>query len=305
MGYTRWDEDEWRSISVETSTKPAEKIFTSRTIHSDLNPLNVAMRESRDSDLNPKSTPIIVGCDVTGSMGMIADYLIKTGLGILFQEILDRKPVTDPHLMIMAIGDAAYDSAPLQVSQFESDTVIVDQLTKVYIEHGGGGNRYESYELPWYFAANHTSTDSFEKRNKKGYLFTIGDEEPSRGVIASQIKRFIGDTPQSDISLIDMYDQVSKMYNTYHIIVAEGNYCRRNVDKVKDLWCNVIGQNTIVLEDYKKLSEVITSIIEVNEGRDKDEVVASWSGDTSLVVQNAVSGLTATNLNISPSIVRF
>lgn len=51
-------------------------------------------------------------------MGMIADSLARDGLGILFNEILDRKPVTDPHLMFMAVSDAYCDNYPLQVSQF-------------------------------------------------------------------------------------------------------------------------------------------------------------------------------------------
>lgn len=307
MGYSRWSDDDWISHSTTTATKPTSAIFTSSSIHSDLNPLGVVMRESRDSDLNPNSTPIIAACDVTGSMGMISDYMIKTGLGVLFKNILDRKPVTDPHLMIMAIGDATCDRAPLQVSQFEAGMEITSQLEKVWLEGHGGGNAYESYELPWYFAANHTSTDAFEKRGKKGYLFTIGDEEPSYGVISSQVSKVIGDTPQSDISLADMYEQVSKMYHTYHIIVAEGNHCRyRGVNHVRERWNNVIGQHAVVLDDYHKLSEVIISIIEVNEGTDKDTVVSSWSGDTSLVVAKAVSGLVSTSKTpVNTGIVRL
>ena len=34
----------------------------------------------------------------------------------------------------------------------------------------------ESYELALYFAAYKTSCDAWEKRQKKGYLFTLGDE---------------------------------------------------------------------------------------------------------------------------------
>jgi len=33
--------------------------------------------------------------------------------------------------------------------------------------------------------------------------------------------------------------------------------------------------------------------MEVNEGRDSEEVVGSWDGDTAMVVRNAVSDLAA------------
>lgn len=293
MGTTRWDSSTWSSYSTTTKTKSASSIFTARMLHEDLDPKKFTVRESRDSDLNPNSTPIMVGVDVTGSMGRLADYFVKTGLGTLFEEILDRKPVSDPHLMVLGIGDAECgDTAPIQASQFEADITIAKQLEKVYVEKGGGGNDFESYDLPYYIAAYKTSTDCFEKRGKKGYLFTIGDEPAPTITTKRSIEKFIGDTPQADIPFKDLIEQAQKMYNCYHIIVAEGDYASRRPDRVKDSWTAVLGQNVIVLSDSTKLSEVIVSIMEVNEGRDADTVVASWSGDTSLVVKTVVSGLT-------------
>jgi hypothetical protein len=93
--------------------------------------------------------------------------------------------------MFMAIGDANCDKAPLQVSQFEADKRIIDQLTQIYLEHSGGGNDFESYNLPWYFAANHTVHDSMEKRGKRGYLFTVGDEETPQDLTRDQINHII------------------------------------------------------------------------------------------------------------------
>jgi hypothetical protein len=42
------------------------------------------------------------------------------------------------------------------------------------------------------------------------------------------------------------------------------------------------------LKDYRRLAEVVVSAIEVNEGRDRDTVARSWSGDTSAVVAHAL-----------------
>ncbi len=88
MGYSRWNASDWNSYSTSTKTKTTDKIFSSRGMHKDLNPYGVAMRESKDSTLNPQSNAIIVGLDVTGSMGMLADILAKEGLGVLVEEIL-------------------------------------------------------------------------------------------------------------------------------------------------------------------------------------------------------------------------
>jgi hypothetical protein len=295
MGYTRWSDKTWSAYSADTSTKPADKIFTKRELDVDLDPTKFEVRESRDSVLNPNSTPIIIGTDVTGSMGSLADYFIKTGLGVLFEAIIDRKPVPDPHIMVMAIGDSHYDDSPIQVSQFESDITIANWLEKVHVEKGGGGNNFESYDLPYYVAAYKTSTDSFEKRGKKGYLFTIGDEPPPSVTPKSHITKFIGDTPQADVQFVDSIVAASKMYHCYHIIVTQGSGCSGDrVNSVKAKWQALLGQNAILLTEVKDLAEVIVSIIQVNEGVDAEDVATSWSGTTELAVRAAISGLTAT-----------
>jgi hypothetical protein len=139
MGSGSFDVNSYRSYSHSVASKPVDQVFTSRKLDPSLDPKGVLCRESLDSADNPEATPIIVALDVTGSMGIIADRIAKGGLGQLFQGILDRKPVQNPHLMFMGIGDARTDEAPLQVSQFEADNRIVDQLTKIWLEGNGGG----------------------------------------------------------------------------------------------------------------------------------------------------------------------
>src|ERR1017187_1377966 len=95
MGAGSWSATDWDAYASTTRSKHTSSIFkTTSGAKASLNPLGVVVRESRDSDVNPESTAIIVGLDVTGSMGMIADTLAREGLGVLFTEILDRKPVS-------------------------------------------------------------------------------------------------------------------------------------------------------------------------------------------------------------------
>lgn len=305
MGTARWDAADWSAYAASTTQKSTAAVFAARAIDPNLNPFGVGMRESRDSDLNPASTAIIVGLDVTGSMGMIADALARKGLGTMVEEILARQPVSDPHILLMGIGDVLYDQAPLQATQFEADIRIARQLEKLWLEKGGGGNACESYTLPWYFAAMHTAIDCFEKRGKKGYLFTVGDEEPPLDLPAAAITRFLGDRNVRDFDSGELLTLVSRQYHVFHIIVEQGSHARSDLHGVRDRWTDLLGQRVIGLSDYTRLAEVIVSAMEVNEGRNRDAVAKSWSKDTAQVVRQAIATLTPAPQHPSVGVVRF
>lgn len=290
MGAGTFDPGAYRAYTSTTVGKTTDQVYAARGIHKNLDPLGVKLRESRDSADNPQSTPIIVALDVTGSMGMIADVIAREGLGTLFTGILDRKPVPNPHVMFMGVGDANCDRAPLQVSQFEADNRIVEQLTQLYLEHGGGGNNFESYNLPWYFAAFHTVHDSMEKRGKRGYLFTVGDEEVPGPLTRAQIKQFLGDDVQADLTSSDLLELAQRSYDVFHIVIEEGSHARSHLGRVLDGWTCLLGQRVIRLADHKKLAETIVSAIEVAEGADAAASAAGW-GAGGRVVLDAVKHL--------------
>jgi len=304
MGGARWDEDDWKRASGATAGKRTEDIFTASGMHPKLNPYGV-VRESRDSLVNPNSNAIIIGLDVTGSMGIIADAMAREGLGILVEEILKRKPVSDPHILACGIGDSYCDNAPLQITQFEADIRIADQLKMIWLEKGGGGNSHEGYHLPWYFAAQHTQIDCFEKRGKKGYLFTVGDEEPPEELLAKHAKAIFGDSLQRNLSVAELLTLVSRMYHVFHVVVEEGNYARAYLPQVLKKWNKLLGQRVLRLKDYRRLAEVVVSAMEVNEGRDRELVAKSWSGDTSVVVAHALGTLPASPRSRLRELVRF
>lgn len=270
----------------------------------ELNPKGIQYRESCDSIDHPNSTAIIIGLDVTGSMGNVLDATVKN-LNTLVTEIYKRKPVPDPQLMFMGIGDVIYDSAPLQVTQFEADIRIAEQLTNIWFEKGGGGNLSESYTLPWYFAANHTKIDCFEKRNKKGILFTIGDELPPDVLTMEQIKMVIGDVIEYDsISTEELCNQVSRKYEVFHLIIAEGSNCRRmGVDMVQEKWSKLLGQHAIVIPDCNKIAEIIVSTLQIFHGESTAEVINSWDEETAKIVKTSLACLE--NPDTSGGLVEF
>ena len=296
MGSGTFNPHEWdayRTTTAHKTTKGVGGIYKRSTLKPELDPRTFKVRESRDSVDNPQSTPIIVALDVTGSMNPISDKIAREGLGILFNEILSRKPVTNPHLMFMGFGDvAARDPAPLQVSQFEADNRIVDQLTDIWLV-GGGGNDYESYHLPLYFAAMHTSIDSIEKRKKKGYLFTLGDESvPKSPLTPDHIETVFGYKSQVSLSYKQCLEMASRMYECFHLVTAQGNHGSRFFPR----WQEEIGQRALLVEDYTKIAEVIVSTIQVMEGDNVAAVVDSWDPDTSIVVKRAVGSLVPADL---------
>jgi hypothetical protein len=304
MGGARWNEDDWKHAAGATRGRRTDEIFTARGMHPALNPYGV-IRESRDSLANPASNAIIIGLDVTGSMGIIADSMAREGLGTLVEEILKRKPVSDPHILACGIGDAYHDDAPLQVTQFEADIRIAEQLRMIWLEKGGGGNSHEGYHLPWYFAAQRTQIDCFEQRNRKGYLFTVGDEEPPLELLATQAAAIFGDSLQRDLSTDELLTMVSRMYHVFHVVVEEGSHARNHLSTVLDKWRRLLGQRVLRLKDYRRLAEVVVSAIEVNEGRDRDEVARSWSGETSAVVAHALAARPASGVQKLLGLVRF
>lgn len=291
MGGGRFDSSAYASFTAGTAGKTTDEVYTSRSIAKELDPKGVLYRESRDSADNPQSTPLIVGLDVTGSMGMLADNIAREGLGTLFEGILDRKPIHDPHVMFMGIGDVNCDRAPLQVSQFEADKRIIEQLKLLYLEHGGGGNSFESYNMPWYFAALHTVHDSFEKRGKRGYLFTVGDEEPPADITPAQIKTFLGHDVQSVPSTKQLLEMAQRTYDVYHIIIEEGDHFKWAKDKVTDKWRDLLGQKVINLKDYNMLAQTIVSTIEVAEGAEAAVSAGAWGGGASKIVHEAIANL--------------
>lgn len=293
MGMSRWSDSDWAGYTSTVKNKTIDEVFTSRKIAETFDPKNITLCESRDSDINPNSTAIIAALDVTGSMGENADILARQGLGVMVSEILKRKPVSDPHIMCMAIGDVREnDKAPLQVTQFEADIKIAKQLESLYLERGGGGNSTESYNLAWHFAALHTSIDCHEIHQRKGYLFTIGDEEPQKGLLASEIRRVYGNEETQDYTNEQLLNMAAQKYHIYHIIVEQSSHARMNMDSIVKAWNKEIGsQRVLRLVKNEDLAEVIVSAIQVNEGEHINDVVNSWSPDKAISISKAVGGI--------------
>ena len=262
MGSGSWSSNAYRALySTSYAAKDREEIFTQRTLHADLDlrKSKTHIRESRDSEEHPESVPFFIALDETGSMGSVPDKLIRNQLPKLMDSIIDALSIKYPQILFMGVGDHECDSCPCQVGQFESSTTAINQnLSKIYLEGRGGGNNGESYLLAWIIAGNHTSIDSFEKRGKKGYLFTVGDEPTLERISADTLTRLTGEAYEKGYTWQEAFECASKKYEVFHIHINHGSN-RHNHDVKRQLQ-EVLGDRLIFC-DPENLVETICEAV--------------------------------------------
>lgn len=279
--------------------------------HADLNPKSVAgvdspfagtiMRESRDNPDHPNAVPICVGLDVTGSMAQVPKT-VQSKLGGLFGLLLRKGYVEDPQILVSAYGDAKSDRVPLQVSQFESDNRIDENLDNMFLEGNGGGNSGESMSLLWYYLVHHTFTDSWDKRGKKGYAFFIADEI-SHELTAADILDNIGDPePLGSITNKDLASQLSEKWDVYVLVINNSSAHMQGSEKFyQKLFGN---QHVLIVEDIDSITETIALTIGVMEGTvdfDDAEADLASEGSTAVAIASATASVAPLrNLGVVP-----
>jgi len=270
MGHSNWSDaayqarQQHRQQTKQSAFTYDQQVRVSgvKQVHDQMNPFRVR-RESRDSDAHPASVAIAVIFDVTGSMGEVPRVL-QTKLGKLMRVLVQKGYVEHPQVLFGAVGDAHCDAVPLQIGQFESGLEMDDDLGKIFLEGGGGGQVHESYELALYFMARHTAIDCYDKRGKKGYLFTIGDEKPYPSVFRQQVSKHIGERLLRDIRIESMLAEVQQRYEHFHIIPTHTAH-GQSVE-VQERWRTLLGERVLLLDDEAAVCETIALAIGLCEG---------------------------------------
>ena len=276
MGSGRWSTDVYTAAdNYRRATGRSAFAYSdggARKAHPALDPLKIDKRESRDSDEHPFSTPIAVLFDVTGSMGSVPRTL-QTKLPQLLGLLTRKGYATDPHILFGAVGDATCDRVPLQVGQFESDNRMDDDLARIVLEGGGGGQKRESYELAMYFMARHTALDSIAKRGRRGYLFLIGDEMPYQRVSPREIKTFLGYDVSEPISTEAIVAELRRTFDVYYLMPAAAAHGGDR--EILTRWRGLLGQNVLELDDLDAVCETIALTVGLGEDAiDLDEGLA-------------------------------
>ena len=297
MGCGSYTASDWSKLRRSFEAKKPEQLFSGKSAQAANGSLNNVFREARDNKDSPLSTPVIIGLDVTASMGYLAEELALHSLNRAIMYLYEHKPISCPQVMCCAIGDSRSDRTPLQVTQFESDIRIIRQLTELYLEGGGGGNGGESYHLAWYFAAHRTLTDCFEKRHKKGHLITIGDDRCHRLLTRGEILRVFGDNAAYDLSDAELLAAAEEKYHVFHICIDKG---MPGDDRIFAEWNALMPGRVAVI--HKKniacLAELIFALISVAEGKTHNEALRAVDQQAAEIAAEALACIRMADQNI-------
>ena len=285
MGRGSYTATDWTSLrsskGFNNASTTYKEIFRNQCAESKFDSRYVGIREARDNEDSKVSTPIIIGFDVTASMGYLAQELATSSINLAITAIAKGGPVSNPQYLTAAIGDIKCDKTPLQVTQFESDIRIIEQLTQLHLEGGGGGNDGESYNLVWYFAAKHTAADCFEKRHGKGFLFTIGDDKCHPDLSVVEIARAFNDEVPYSLSSTEILEMAEEKYHVCHIHINDGSYESRQI--MKNLRNSFPSRVTEIYRNdlHDILPYLILSVMELRKGSQVNDILNSKPAELS------------------------
>jgi len=289
MGYGSYSASDWSKLKASrklSNDQNVEEVFKRRSCDPKFDPRFIGTRECFDSQDHPHSTPIVVGLDVTASMGYLAVKVATEALNDLITKLYSTNTIEDPALMCAAYGDFR-DESPLQVTQFESDIRIAEQLLDLYFENHGNGEVVPT--CLWEFLSRHTNIDAINKRGEKGFLFTIGDGAEIRtDAVSETIKRVIGDdVPRASVK--SLLTEVQEKFHVFHIMLGtEGNR-------------EILAGHKIVIgpEAVNVIPDIIFGVIRMQKGERQEDILLSYDNANRLLIHNALKQISLSDVGHS------
>ncbi len=291
MGFGSYTAEDWAKLKESrklSKDQSVDEVFKRTECDPKFDPKFIGTRECFDSEDHPNTTPIVVGLDVTGSMGYLATDIATGSLNELMMKLFSTGAVEDPAIMFAAYGDYR-DNSPLQVTQFESDIRIAEQLLNIWFE-----NRGQSKVVPtclWHFLAKHTNIDAVKKRSRKGFVFTIGDDAEIRpDQIDDTIQKVIGDNTSYKNSK-GVLSKIEKTFNVFHIMIGY-----EQIENKKLMPGHTV---TISRQNIDSIPEIIISIIQLQNGKVLNDILEQWDEIKRPVIQSAVEQITLKERGLS------
>lgn len=195
--------------------------------------------------------PLIVAVDVTGSMANWP-FEIFDRLPLLYNTLSQYRP--DLEVCFAAIGDAAVDRWPLQVTNFAGGFDLEQLLGSIYGE-GGGGDAPESYGLFAHWLNTHVTVPNAAE---PPFLIVFGDITMHPKTPIKQISHYLGDNPSRDVDSILAWQEVTRTWNTWFLRRPTG----KRGDHVDKQWGKAIGEQKIFhIEDEQRAVDYAMGLI--------------------------------------------
>jgi hypothetical protein len=122
---------------------------------------------------------------------------------------------------------------------------IDNYIAKLYLEGGGGGSYYESYEFSAYFYSMLCEL----KNPEIPFFFLTGDEAYYEKIPVDQMKKVIYAPVKSDINSKERFGLLMKKYNVFLI---KKPYEGPNEEKIMEQWASTLGEERILMIQHPK-----------------------------------------------------
>lgn len=213
------------------------------------------------------STPLVILCDVTGSMGEWPATIFSKlpYLELEGQEYLGK----NMEICFGAVGDAYSDEYPLQARPFTKGLDLKDKLKELIIESGGGGQLSETYELAaLYFARNVRMPKAINP-----ICIFIGDEAPYDFADEARAKKFAYTNLQKGkLSTREIFNELKRKYAVYLIRKpyhsSSGDAMSSDDKQIYRKWLDLLDEDHIaILPEAARVVDVIFGILAKETGR--------------------------------------
>lgn len=187
---------------------------------------------------------------------------------MFYGQLLMQKYLSEPAISLCAIGDCNSDEVPFQVSNFSQGMDIDNLISKLYLEGGGGGSFYESYELGAYFYTMRTVFQNTEVP----FFFLTGDEGYYDNMPADIVKKIFYTDVKKELKSKERWQLLKKKFNVFLI---KKPYEGPNEEKILKQWNETLGEERVLMISHPKACiDVILGAIALTTGsRDIDGYV--------------------------------
>lgn len=225
--------------------------------------LDASMLPNKKVLVSHTKTPVIVVLDVTGSNTDFA-RIVYDKLPMFFGQISMQNYLDDFDISFCAVGDAFSDSYPMQIGNFAAGIALDDEIGKIVLEGGGGGQRKESYELMAYYLSEKTR---FEP-DAKPIIFFIGDESMYPNLDKKQVEKFGMKLYEEGV---DAFQLLREKVND-NVFFLQNDYCGNPyryyvTDVVTEDWKKALAPNHVIkVNEEKSIIDIMLGIVAIQYG---------------------------------------